>query len=591
MEAKQKHLITSALPYVNGVKHLGNLVGSMLPADVYARFRRQQGHDTLFICGSDDHGTPAELGAIKEKKNPADYVKYWHDFQADIYARFGLSFDWFGGTSQPQNHAITQHLARELHKQGLLDVRTEKMLFSKADDRFLPDRYVEGQCPKCGYAKARGDQCDGCGSVLDPTDLINPYSSISGSHDLELRESKHLYLKQSQLTDKLRNWIDQQTHWPKLSRSIAYKWLDEGLQDRGITRDMKWGVPVPTDTFGPDFANKVFYVWFDAPIGYIAATEEWANHVKGEKPTGSLPLSPSTQKWWYGAGKDVTYTEFMGKDNVYFHTLSFPATLIGSAEPWTLVSTLKSYSWLTYYGGKFSTSLGVGVFTDTAINLLPADYWRYYLLARAPEGDDSEFKWTDMQQVVNKDLADVLGNFINRTISLAHKQPTWPNEREITIAEKVLVKAVQDKIIELTEHLEKVELRKATNALRELWTLGNEYLAQQEPWKTLKTDPKRGLTVLGVALNLIPLFARASVPFIPFTAKKILVACKRVNDDLDVSSPDKIAKWPLQPRDNYIEDALFNTGQQYIENIPLLFTKITDEQVAEWEAKFGNQKA
>lgn len=599
-----RHLITSALPYVNGVKHLGNLVGSMLPADVHARFRRQQGFETLFICGSDDHGTPAELGAIKEGQAPADYVAKWHDFQVDIYNRFGLSFDWFGGTSRTPNHKLTQHLARQLHTAGLLETRTETMLYSKADARFLPDRYVEGTCPKCGFAKARGDQCDGCGSVLNPTDLIKPYSSISGSTELELRDSQHLYLKQSQLVGKLRGWIDTHKHWPKLSTSIAYKWLDEGLQDRGITRDMKWGVPVPTDTFGEAFASKVFYVWFDAPIGYIAATEEWANQQGYKTPAEGVPLSPPARRWWYGSeAKDVTYTEFMGKDNVYFHTLSFPATLIGSGEPWTLVNTLKSYSWLTYYGGKFSTSMGVGVFTDTAINLLPADYWRYYLLARAPEGDDSEFRWTDMQNVVNKDLADVLGNFINRTLTFTakHYGNTIPPMGELTEAEDQLAEAIATRVAKLTAHLDNAEMRKSVEVLREIWTLGNEYLATQEPWKTIKTDKDRAATVLATAIALIPLFATLAAPFIPFTASTLMGLFSEPPQPAKTSAAVPLpvpaeglpatlhTPWPW-PQPDDIADLIGFPPTGTFTVPPPLFPKITDEQVAEWENRFGNQK-
>ncbi len=584
----QRHLITSAIPYVNGVKHLGNLVGSMLPADVYARFRRQQGHETLFICGTDDHGTPAELRAIKEKRDPKEYVAHWHDFQEDIYARFGLSFDWFGSSSRPQNTKLTQHLAKKLHENGLLDVRTERMLYSKADDRFLPDRYVEGTCPKCGFAKARGDQCDQCQSVLDPTDLINPYSGISGSRDLELRDSKHLYLKQSTLVPQLRAWIESQKHWPKLSSSIALKWLDEGLQDRGITRDMKWGVPVPADVFGPDFASKVFYVWFDAPIAYIAATEEWAN-AKGEQtPVTGIPLSPSAKRWWME--KDVTYTEFMGKDNVYFHTLSFPSTLIGSGEPWTLVHTLKSYNWLTYYGGKFSTSMGVGIFTDTALELLPPDYWRYYLIARAPEGDDSEFRWTDMQQVVNKDLADVLGNFINRTLTFSHKNfgNEVPPQGTDTPAEEKLRDRIGTTLAKLTTHMENAEMRKSAEALRELWVIGNEYLAAEEPWKAIKTDKARAAHILNTAINLIPLYAATMAPIMPFTAGKLMALVGITHDGGPTPRTDMPATlntpWPWVGQGKYTGLRSFTLPDG------VLFPKITDEQVAEWETRFGNKK-
>ncbi|MFZ2587113.1 MAG: methionine--tRNA ligase [Alphaproteobacteria bacterium] len=629
----KRHLITSAIPYVNGVKHLGNLVGSMLPADVFARFCRQSGHETLFICGTDDHGTPAELGAIKEKQNPAEYVAKWHDFQADIYNRFGLSFDWFGSSSRPQNHALTQHLARKLQANSLLDVRTERMLYSKADDRFLPDRYVEGTCPKCKFPKARGDQCDGCGSVLDPTDLINPYSSISGSTDLELRDSNHLYLKQSTLVPQLRAFIDKQTHWPKLSRSIAYKWLDEGLQDRGITRDMKWGVKVPVDTFGDAFASKVFYVWFDAPIAYIAATEEWANAQGYRTPTpsskpaaaglssealakedGAVPLSAPAARWWRNdmGAADVTYTEFMGKDNVYFHTLSFPSTLIGSGEPWKLVHTLKSYNWLTYYGGKFSTSMNVGIFTDKALELLPADYWRYYLLARAPEGDDAEFRWPEMQSVVNKDLADVLGNFVNRTLTFTAKHfgNTIPPMGELTEAEDKLAEDIAARVAKITEHMANADMRKSVETLRECWVLGNEYLATQEPWQTIKTDKPRAATVLATAIALIPLYARLMAPIIPFTATK-LMACFEANEDnaecgVIPAATKAVGQTPLPipaaglpttlhtpwpwPKADDIADLLgFPPSGTFTVPAPII-PKITDDQVTEWEALFGNKK-
>jgi methionyl-tRNA synthetase len=587
----KKHLITSAIPYVNGVKHLGNLIGSMLPADVYARYRRQTGEETLFICGTDDHGTPVEIAAQKEGTPTAEFVKKWHDFQADIYTRFGLSFDHFGSSSSQQNRVLTQHFAKKLFEAGLIDVRTQTMLFSKADNRFLPDRYVEGTCPVCGYGKARGDQCDNCGSVLDPTDLINPYSSISGSKDLELRDSQHLYLKQSNLVPQLREWIDAQS-WPNLSKSIAYKWLDEGLEDRGITRDIQWGVPVPPEVFGEEFRGKVFYVWFDAPIAYIAATKEWADK-------NGQPDSAWKEAWWYN-NPAVEYTEFMGKDNVYFHTLSFPATLIGSGEPWHKVDTLKSFNWLTYYGGKFSTSMGVGIFTDTALELLPADYWRYYLIARAPESDDSEFRWTDMQAVINKDLADILGNFVNRTLQLTHKHfgATIPAFGEPTAADMACATRLNEILARYTTHMQNAELRKSVEALRELWVTGNEYLASQEPWQVIKTDKARAATILNIACNMIPMYARAMAPIIPFTAARLM--------DL-FPDPQAFIKTAIPNTGPKVEGGLtatLHTPWPWPESLHtckphsgpftlpegVLFPKITDEQIAEWEAKFGNQK-
>ena len=355
-------LITSAIPSVNGVKHLGNLVGSMLPADVFARFCRARGYETLAICATDEHGAPIELAAPADGIPVKDYCDKWHAVQKDLGERFGLSWDHFGRSSSPQNREMTQHFARPLWKNGHLDVRTTKQAYSATDGRFLPDRYVIGTCPHCGYDRARGDQCENCTRVLDPIDLIDPRSAVSGAKDIEIRDSQHLFLKQSKFVDELRAWIaSHKNDWPVIVTSIANKWLDEGLQDRGITRDLEWGVPVPDDIADGQLKGKVFYVWFDAPIEYIGATKEWADkNGKGD----------AWRDWWYGeAAKDVTYCEFMGKDNVPFHTVGFPVTIMGSGEPWKLVDRLKGFNWLNYDGGKFSTSEKRGVFMDGALEI------------------------------------------------------------------------------------------------------------------------------------------------------------------------------------------------------------------------------
>ena len=404
-------LITSALPYINGIKHLGNLVGSQLPSDVYARFNRAMGHEVMFICATDEHGTPAELAAAKAGKDVAEYCAEMHEVQANLAKGFGLSFDYFGRSSSPQNHALTQHLAGKLAENGLIEEVSEKQVYSNADGRYLPDRYIEGECPNCGYDSARGDQCENCTKQLNPTDLINPRSAISGSTDLEVRETKHLYLKQSAMRDKLDAWIDSKKNWPILTTSIAKKWLHDGdgLRDRGITRDLDWGIPVKRGTenwYGME--GKVFYVWFDAPIEYMAATAEWAE-------ANGLDAN-AWERWWRTdkGADDVKYVQFMGKDNVPFHTLSFPCTIMGSGEPWKLVDYIKSFNYLNYDGGQFSTSKGRGVFMDQALNILPSDYWRWWLLTHVPESSDSEFTWENFQATVNKDLADVLGNFVSR---------------------------------------------------------------------------------------------------------------------------------------------------------------------------------
>ena len=287
-------LITSALPYINGVKHLGNLAGSMLPADVYARAMRLMGHEVLYICATDEHGTPAELAAQTEGMDVAEYCEAMHSAQKAAGENFKMSYDYFGRSSAPSNHALTQHFARVLEDNGLIEERVSQQVYSNADGRFLPDRYVEGTCPNCDYEKARGDQCDNCGKLLDPIDLIDPYSSVSGSKDVEVRDTNHLFLKQSAMADRLRDWIDASEGWPNLATSIAYKWLDEGLRDRAITRDLKWGIPI-TDADGkprPGFETKVFYVWFDAPIEYIAATQDWAAQKHVKEADGDW------ERWW-----------------------------------------------------------------------------------------------------------------------------------------------------------------------------------------------------------------------------------------------------------------------------------------------------
>uniref|UniRef100_UPI003567BA80 methionine--tRNA ligase n=1 Tax=Shimia sp. TaxID=1954381 RepID=UPI003567BA80 len=482
-----RHLITSAIPYINGIKHLGNLVGSQLPADLFARYQRARGHEVLFLCSTDEHGTPAELAAAKAGKPVAEYCAEMHAVQSRIAEGFRLSFDHFGRSSSPQNHALTQHFAGRLDAAGLIREVSEKQMYSPTDGRFLPDRYIEGTCPNCGFDSARGDQCDNCTKQLDPTDLIEPHSTISGATDLQERETKHLFLRQSQMRDKLQAWIDSKADWPVLTTSIANKWLNDGdgLQDRGITRDLDWGVPVMKgDAPWPGMEGKVFYVWFDAPIEYIACAQEWVDAGKGD----------DWQRWWRTdkGAEDVTYTQFMGKDNVPFHTLSFPATILGSGEPWKLVDYIKSFNYLNYDGGQFSTSRGRGVFMDQALEILPADYWRWWLLSHAPESSDSEFTWENFQQSVNKDLADVLGNFVSRVTKFCRSKfgEAVPEGGETGPREAQLVAELTQRISAYEAEMEAINVRKASQELRAIWVAGNEYLQTAAPWSTFKTDPE-----------------------------------------------------------------------------------------------------
>ncbi|UXY28787.1 methionine--tRNA ligase [Streptomyces sp. HUAS TT20] len=568
-----RHLITSALPYINGIKHLGNMVGSMLPADVYSRYLRQRGHDVLYICATDEHGTPAELAAKEAGLSVAEFCAQAHDAQKAVYDGFALAFDYFGRSSSAENRDITQHFARKLNENGFIEERAIRQVYSPADGRFLPDRYVEGTCPHCGYDKARGDQCENCTRVLDPTDLINPRSAISGSTDLEVRETKHLFLLQSKLQHEVMEWVARHDNdWPQLASSIAHKWLTEGLHDRAITRDLDWGVPVPADTW-PELAaeGKVFYVWFDAPIEYIGATKEWSDQD---------PETRDWKSWWYDVDNDVRYTEFMAKDNVPFHTVMFPATELGVREPWKKVDYVKAFNWLTYYGGKFSTSQKRGVFTDQALEILPADYWRYFLIANAPESDDSSFTWEHFTATVNKDLADTLGNFVNRVLSFSRKRfgDDVPAGGEPGEAEAKLGEEIARLLAEYEEHMEALQFRKAAAALRALWSAGNSYLEEKAPWLEIKTDKDGAALTLRTAMNLIHLYAVVSEPLIPSSAATMRAAFDLKDDSAVWVSADEAKSLSSVP-----------AGTPFTVP-PVLFAKLTDEDLETYKERFGGQE-
>jgi methionyl-tRNA synthetase len=500
---------------------------------------------------------------------------------------------------------LTQRLAQQLWEAGFIEERVTQQVYSVADKRFLPDRYVIGTCPHCGYEAARGDQCENCTRVLDPTDLIKPRSAVSGSTDIEIRSSKHLFLRQSIFSDKLRAWIEgKKGDWPLIVTSTALKWLDEGLQDRGITRDVEWGVPVNAFEWGPNpdgklpdiegLAGKVFYVWFDAPIEYIGVTWEWADARAAEAGKGPAD-DADWERWWrLPAAADVTYSEFMGKDNIPFHTVGFPTTLLGVSEkvdargvwspasnaPWKLVDELKGFNYLDYYGGKFSTSQGRGVFMDHALELLPADYWRWWITANSPETSDATFTWEQFRDQVNADLADVLGNFVNRICKFAETrfEGRVPERGELTALETKLAGDLGAKLAELTQHLEDREFRKASTALRQIWVLGNGYLTEAAPWTAMKTDPARAGTSVNIGLNLVALFARLSAPFIPFAAASIAEA---------IGEPITPV-WP-EPQGFGLPDDL--EAGRAICAPEVLFRKVEDAQVAEWRERFGGAEA
>ncbi|KCZ89513.1 methionine--tRNA ligase [Hyphomonas johnsonii] len=575
MTRPRRILITSALPYINGIKHLGNLAGSMLPADVYARTMRLLGHDVTYICATDEHGTPAELAAQAMQIPVQQYCDEQYAIQRKAGEGFNLSFDWFGRSSRPANHALTQHFAQVLEARGLIEERTSKQVYSVDDGRFLPDRYVEGTCPHCGFEKARGDQCDNCGRLLDPIDLIDPYSSVSGSKNIEIRDTKHLYLLQEKSQDEIRAWVNRKgANWPSLAVSIANKWLDEGLIARAITRDLSWGVEViGTDgKVRPGYEDKVFYVWFDAPIGYIAATQEWAEATGGDWES----------LWRTDKGADETeYVQFMGKDNVAFHTVSFPVTLLGSGEPWKTVDKLKAFNWVTWYGGKFSTSNKRGVFMDQALDLLPADYWRWYLIANSPEGSDAAFTWEGFQAAVNSDLANVLGNFVNRITKycVSKFDGKVPDGGEPGEAEAWITAELSERLPRLIDYYEAMEFRKAAAETRAIWAAGNEYLTKAEPWVKYKSDVDAAAVGVRTGLNLAALFGILALPIIPETGARILDALGIPQEhwNFNFRSPEAVL--------NALPVGLAITPPD------VLFQKIEDEQVAAWTEQFGGGDA
>ncbi|HTZ35217.1 MAG TPA: methionine--tRNA ligase [Stellaceae bacterium] len=562
-----KILITSALPYINGIKHLGNLIGSMLSADVYARFMRATGNEVLFICATDEHGTPAEIAAHEAGLPVAEYCAQQHEIQAGIYRDFALSFDYFGRSSSPQNHELTDHFYHRLDDAGFIEERSIAQVYSIDDGRFLPDRYITGTCPHCGYPNARGDQCENCTRLLEPTDLVDARSAISGSRNLEVRQTKHLFLKLTALADRVAAWIGSRQDWPLLVSSIAKGWLKEGLQDRGITRDLAWGVPVDR----PGFAGKVFYVWFDAPIEYIGATKEWADAA----PPGE---TRDWRRWWFDAD-DVRYVEFMAKDNVPFHTVSFPATILGSGENWKLVDYIKGFSWLNFYGGKFSTSQKRGIFLDQALKEYPSDYWRYWLVANAPETDDASFTFGAFAATCNKDLADTFGNFVNRTLRFCSARfgDAVPEGGAPGALEEELTASLQSALDRYTADLAAMQLRRAAASLKELWTLGNVYIDRAAPWSQIKTDRDRAAVILRTAINLARLYAILGTPIIPDT-------CAALRRSLGVAVTESY--WP---GDAAAELAALAPGHRYAVPPPL-FRKIAAEEVSALAARYGGDE-
>lgn len=489
-----RRLITSALPYVNNIPHLGNLI-QMLSGDVFARFCRNRGYDTLYICGTDEYGTATETKAIAEKKTPRELCDYYYAEHTKIYDWFHINFDKFGRTSNDECTEITQSLFNDLDKAGFIKEHTNKQLFCKCCNMFLADRYVNGTCPKCGSTKARGDQCDDCGALLDPVELKNPTCATCGSTP-EIRETKHLYIDLPSISKNLDSWMakaSSEGKWSDNAINITKAWIRDGLNERAITRDLKWGIPVPK----AGYEDKVFYVWFNAPIGYMSITKQLANElVKAGKE------SFDWKSWWLpseseeGKNKEhVDLFQFIGKDNIPFHTVIFPCTLLGSPHDWTKLYHMSSTEYLNYEDGKFSKSRGVGVFGTDAIETgIPADAWRFYIFYNRPEKQDFQFTWKDFMEKMNSELIGNLGNLVNRTLLFVNKYydgiiPDAPVDEELWTK----VKELEEKATDL---LEWADLKDAFHTMFEISDICNKKFQAAEPWKTRTTDPESAASLI-----------------------------------------------------------------------------------------------
>jgi methionyl-tRNA synthetase len=559
---ESSYIVTSALQYVNGVKHLGNLIGSLLPADVYTRYLKLLGKDVIYICGTDEHGTPSELSALEANMPVDQYCDEMYGVQKKIYKEFGLNFDYFGRTSDIENHKITKEIFLSLYENGYIKEKTSTQLYSVNEDRYLPDRYVNGICPHCGYENARGDQCEGCSTLLDPNELINPFSITDKTSPIEERDVRHLYIDLPALQSKVEKWVNSNDQWPTTTLTIAKKWLKQGLIERSITRNLKWGIDVPLEGYD----DLVFYVWFDAPIGYISITRKWANEIV-KKPE-------LFDKYW--KDKNTKLIQFMGIDNVIFHTVTWPCSILGADQGYILANDVKSFQWLTYEKGKFSTSANRGVFTDTALELYPADYWRYYLLLIAPERQETDFQWEGLQSAVNSDLNNLLGNLVNRLVSFSHKHFEGKIlEINIGEKEKELQSALDACISEYRKTLDQVEFQKPLKAQRKFWQVANKYFQEKAPWTAVKSDKEDAASTLSIIAHSLRSIATLLAPFAPFTAEKIFDQLGLDSQSVHELKINEVVNW----------DCLVGTTLPVFKGN--LFTKITDKEVEALKERYG----
>ncbi len=510
----ERILVTAALPYANGAIHLGHLAGAYLPADIYVRFQRLKGRDVVFICGSDEHGVPITITAEKEKTTPQAIVDRYHAMNKAAFERFGMSFDNYSRTSLPLHHQTALEFFLDFHRRGILKEKKEQQFFDPKANMFLPDRYVEGTCPVCGSDEARGDQCEKCGSFLNPTQLINPRSKISGEPPV-LRETNHLYFPLGAFQRRLEAYIAERNArdgWKDNVLKYCQSWFKEGLEDRAVTRDLDWGVKIPL----PGYESKVLYVWFDAVLGYISSTKEWAQR-RG-----------APERWKdYWLDEKTKYVAFIGKDNVVFHCIVFPAMLMAwndsHQEKYVLPENVPANEFLNFEGQKFSKSRGIGIDVQEFLDRFPADPLRYYLTSSLPEYRDSDFYWRDFQAKNNNELADILGNFVNRTLAFAGRTfgGVVPERGPLTQRDNEMIAALKNTPDAAAVHFEHYRFRDGQLEIMNLARAANKYFNDSEPWKTAKSDEQQCATTINLSIQVARALAILMSPIIPDACERI----------------------------------------------------------------------
>ncbi len=498
----KKRLVTSALPYVNNIPHLGNLI-QVLSADVFARYCRQYGYETMYVCGTDEYGTATETKALTEGVSPKELCDKYHVIHKDIYKWFNVDFDSFGRTSTEKQTEIVQSLFHAIDRAGFINEKVLEQLYCRKCDRFLADRYVHGTCPHCGSEHARGDQCEDCGKLLEPVELENPKCGVCASTP-EVKSTKHLFIDLPAILPLLEKWMDEASDrgfWAKNAIQMTKSWIRDGLKERCITRDLKWGIPVPKK----GYEDKVFYVWFDAPVGYVSIT---ANHTDDWKD------------WWQNP-EEVELFQFIGKDNIPFHTVIFPSTLLGSGEKWTMLHHMSSSEYLNYENGKFSKSKGIGVFgNDCRDTGIPADVWRFYIFYNRPEKSDTQFLWKDFEEKVNSELIGNLANLVNRTLTFANR--FYDGQIPEGEVDTDFWNEVKEREKDISDKLNRAELRDAFKDIFLLSSFGNKAFQAGEPWRTRTEDPEAAASLLKNLIYLVRDLAVLVYPYIPETAEKIV---------------------------------------------------------------------